>query len=53
MTTEFKDPSFSVDSALLSAVLEHVDQGILMVDANGYVAVCNSARSTCSAYLPI
>uniref|UniRef100_A0A9E8CJD3 Diguanylate cyclase n=1 Tax=Bosea sp. NBC_00436 TaxID=2969620 RepID=A0A9E8CJD3_9HYPH len=26
---------------MLSAVLEHVDQGILMVDANGYVAVCN------------
>ena len=33
--------SFPVDSALLNAVLEHVDQGILMVDANGYVAVCN------------
>lgn len=26
---------------MLNAVLEHVDQGILMVDANGYVAVCN------------
>jgi diguanylate cyclase (GGDEF)-like protein len=33
--------SFPVDSVLLNAVLEHVDQGILMVDANGYVAVCN------------
>jgi len=33
--------SFPVDNALLNAVLEHVDQGILMVDANGYVAVCN------------
>jgi len=33
--------SFPVDNALLNAVVEHVDQGILMVDANGYVAVCN------------
>uniref|UniRef100_A0A9E7ZQ67 EAL domain-containing protein n=1 Tax=Bosea sp. NBC_00436 TaxID=2969620 RepID=A0A9E7ZQ67_9HYPH len=41
MTTEHKAQSFPVDSALLNAVLEHVDQGILMVDANGYVAVCN------------
>lgn len=30
-----------MDSTLLNAVLEHVDQGILMVDAQGYVAVCN------------
>jgi diguanylate cyclase (GGDEF)-like protein len=30
-----------MDSTLLNAVLEHVDQGILMVDASGYVAVCN------------
>ncbi len=30
-----------VDDALLTAVLEHLDQGILMVDANGIVAVCN------------
>lgn len=41
MTTEYKAQSFPVDSALLNAVLEHVDQGILMVDADGYVAVCN------------
>ncbi|SIR33379.1 EAL domain-containing protein [Bosea sp. TND4EK4] len=33
--------SFPVDSDLLTAVLEHVEQGIMMVDANGYVAVCN------------
>uniref|UniRef100_A0A9E8CT63 EAL domain-containing protein n=1 Tax=Bosea sp. NBC_00436 TaxID=2969620 RepID=A0A9E8CT63_9HYPH len=41
MTTESANRSFTVDSVLLNAVLEHVDQGILMVDANGYVAVCN------------
>ncbi|WP_377842107.1 putative bifunctional diguanylate cyclase/phosphodiesterase [Bosea sp. UC22_33] len=41
MTTECANRSFPVDSVLLSAVLEHVDQGILMVDENGYVAVCN------------
>lgn len=32
---------FSMEKALLSAVLEHVEQGILMVDADGRVAVCN------------
>lgn len=41
MTIECNDPRFSWDSALLNAILEHVDQGILMVDANGYVVVCN------------
>lgn len=41
MTTAYKAQSFPVDSVLLNAVLEHVDQGILMVDADGYVAVCN------------
>lgn len=41
MNTQRVTRSFPVDSALLNAVLEHVDQGILMVDANGYVAVCN------------
>lgn len=41
MTTSRMARSFPVDSALLNAVLEHVDQGILMADANGYVAVCN------------
>lgn len=33
--------SFPIDNALLRAVLEHVEQGILMVDADGRVAVCN------------
>ena len=41
MTTECENLSFPVDGVLLNAVLEHVEQGILMVDANGYVAVCN------------
>ncbi|MGO4287437.1 PAS-domain containing protein, partial [Bosea sp. TAB14] len=41
MTTQRMTRAFPVDSALLNAVVEHVDQGILMVDANGYVAVCN------------
>ena len=41
MTPGYEEPSLSWENGLLNAILEHVDQGILMVDAMGYVAVCN------------